>query len=43
MNNAAYGKSFENIRNKIDVKLVGNEKEYLKWTSKLTLYVTKDI
>ena len=24
----------ENVRNRIDVQLVSNEKEYLKWTSK---------
>ena len=34
MNNAVYGKTMENLRNKIDVKLVSNKKAYLKWTSK---------
>ena len=34
MNNAAYGKTMENLRNRIDIKLVSNEKDYLKWTSK---------
>ena len=34
MNIAVYGKTVENIRNRIDVKLVGNKKDYLKWTSK---------
>ena len=34
MKNAAYGKTIENLRNRIDVKLVNNKKDYLKWTSK---------
>ena len=34
MNNAVYGKTMKNIRNRIDVKVVSNEKDYLKWTSK---------
>ena len=34
MNNAVYGKTMENARNRIDVKVVSNQKEYLKWTSK---------
>ena len=34
MNNAVYLKIMENLRNKIDVKLVSNKKGYLKWTSK---------
>ena len=34
MSNAVYGKTMENLRNKIDVKLVSNKKYYLKWTSK---------
>ena len=36
MNNAAYGKTIENLRNRIDVKFVSNKKDYLKWTSKPT-------
>ena len=34
MNNDVYGKTVENLRNKIDAKLVSNKKDYLKWTSK---------
>ena len=34
INYATYGKTMENLRNKIDVKLVSNKKDYLKWESK---------
>ena len=34
MNNAIYCKTMENLRNRIDLQLVSNEIEYLKWTSK---------
>ena len=34
MIHAIYGKTMENLRNSIDVKLVNNEKDYLKCTSK---------
>ena len=36
MKNAAYSKKIENLREKIDVRLVSNEKDYLKWTSRLS-------
>ena len=34
INNDVYGKTTENVRNRIDVKLVSNKKEYLNLTSK---------
>ena len=34
MNNATYGKAIKNLRNRINVKLINNEKDYLKCTSK---------
>ena len=34
MKNAVHGKKTENLRNRIDVKLVSKVKYYLKWTSK---------
>ena len=34
MNHAIYSKIMENVRNRIDVKLVNNENDYLKCTSK---------
>ena len=42
MNNAIYGKSVENLRNRINVKLVNNEKGYLKCTSKPS-YISRKI
>ena len=36
INNAVYRETMENLRNRIDVKLVNNKRDYLKWTSKLS-------
>ena len=34
MSNAVYGETIKNVRNRIDLKLVSNKKDYLKWRSK---------
>ena len=34
MKNALFGKAMENLRNRIDVKLLSNKKGYFKWRSK---------
>ena len=34
MKNAIYGKTMEKLKNRIDVKLIKNEKDYLKFTLK---------
>ena len=40
--NSVYGKTMENLRKKINVRLVNNEKDFLKYTSKPT-YITHNI
>ena len=39
MINSVYGKTIENLRKRINVRLVNNEKDFLKYTSRPT-YVT---
>ena len=43
MDNAVYGKTLENLRNRIDVRLVNNKKDYLKFDIKIKLGSTKII
>ena len=42
MNNSAYGKTMENLRKRINVGLVNNAKDYLKYISKPTFISQKD-
>lgn len=42
MNNAVYSKTIENLRNRINVRLVSNKKDCFKWTSKLS-YMSQKI
>ena len=42
MNNSVFGKTMENIRKRVDVRLVTDENKLLKWTSKPT-YVSSKI
>ena len=36
MINSVYGKTMENLRKRMNVRLVNNEKDYLKYTSRPT-------
>ena len=40
--NCVYGKTMENLRRRIDVKLVNNEKDYLKYVSKPNFFSQKN-
>ena len=41
MNNSAYGKTMENLRKRINVRLVNNAKDYLKYVRKQTFISQK--
>ena len=43
MNNSVYGKTMENLRNRIDIKFSSNKTAYLKWTSKPNYYMLHKI
>ena len=42
MINCVYGKAMENLRKRVNVRLVNNEKDFLKYTSRST-YITHKI
>ena len=43
MNTAIYQKTIVNLRNRIDVKLINNEEDYLKCIFKTKLHVAQNI
>ena len=42
MSNTVYGKKMENLRKRMNTKLVSNRKDYLKWTFKQS-YMSRKI
>ena len=42
MNDAVYGKTMKNLENRMNIRLVNNKKDYLKWTSKPS-YISQKI
>ena len=42
MSDVVYRKTMDNLRNRVGVRLVNNQKDYLKWTSK-TSFATQKI
>ena len=36
MNNSVYGKTMENLRNRVKIKVVKNSQDFIKYTSRLT-------
>ena len=43
MNNSVYGKTMENLRNRIDIKFASNKTAYLKWAYKPNYYMLRKI
>ena len=41
MNIAVYGKTMENLRNRINIKRVWSKRDYLKWTSEPSYMLRK--
>ena len=41
--NSVYGKAIENLRKRINVRLVNSAKDFLKYTSRTTTYITYKI